>query len=91
MAMVNTIRARRWVEVHIGFLKIVYTRIVVEIPLVYGKLVKIQHGPATVSAEDGSTGPLFRRRDGKAGQSGDARVRRPASETQTDSALEGGA
>ena len=27
----------------------------------YGKLVKIQHGPATVSAEDRSKMPLFRR------------------------------
>jgi hypothetical protein len=26
-----------------------------------GKLVKIQHGPATVSVEDRSTKPLFRR------------------------------
>src|ERR1039458_29579 len=78
MAMVNTIRARRWVEVHIGFLKIVYTRIVVEFPLVYGKLVKFQHSPATVSAEVRSNKSLFRRRNGKAGRVEDAQVRRPA-------------
>jgi hypothetical protein len=51
---------------------------VIEIPLVIGKLVKIQHSPATVSAEDLAKKPLFRGRDGKAAESEDAQVRRPA-------------
>jgi hypothetical protein len=59
-------------------LKLVYTRIVVEIPLVFGKLVKIRHSPATVSAENLSKMPLFRRRDGKAERFDEAQVRRPA-------------
>jgi hypothetical protein len=32
-----------------------------ETPLVHGKLVRIQHSPATVSAESRSTMPLFRK------------------------------
>src|ERR1019366_5072507 len=59
-------------------LKLVYTRNVVEVPLVFGKLVKIQHSPATVSAESPSKMPLFRRRDGKADGFDEAQVRRPA-------------
>src|ERR1039458_4055533 len=59
-------------------LKLVYTRNVVEVPLVFGKLVKIQHSPATVSAESLSKMPLFRRRDGKADGLDEAQVRRPA-------------
>src|ERR1035438_1768091 len=59
-------------------LKLVYTRNVVEVPLVFGKLVKIQHSPATVSAESLSKMPLFRRRDGKADGFDEAQVRRPA-------------
>src|ERR1019366_10764133 len=59
-------------------LKLVYTWNVVEVPLVFGKLVKIQHSPATVSAESPSKMPLFRRRDGKADGFDEAQVRRPA-------------
>ena len=58
--------------------------------MVHGKLVKIQHSPATVSAENRAEKPLFRTRNGKAAdltrrKSGD----RPAS--RSSSALEGGA
>ncbi|SPF51522.1 hypothetical protein SBA4_4670021 [Candidatus Sulfopaludibacter sp. SbA4] len=66
-----------------------YTRKEVEIPLVYGKPVKVRHSPATVSAEGRSKAPLFRRRDGKADRFEDAQVRRPAGVIR--SALEGGA
>jgi len=41
-------------------------------PLVFGKLVKVQHSPATVSAEDRSKTPLFRQWNGKADRPGDA-------------------
>src|SRR5689334_23333600 len=61
-----------------------------EVPLVNGKLVRIQHGPATVSAEKRSTMPLFRQRNGKADRFDEAQVRRPASAALC-TALEGGA
>jgi len=40
--------------------------------LVYGKLVKLQHSPATVNAESQSKMPLFRQRNGKADRLDDA-------------------
>ena len=70
---------------------LVYTLMEVEIPLVYGKLVKIQHSPATVSAEDRSRNATVPGRNGKADRFDDAQVRRPASGIMHDSALEGGA
>src|SRR5450755_387153 len=61
--------------------KIVYTRKRSRsFRLVHGKLVKIQHSPATVSAENRPIMPLFRRRNGKGGGFDEAQVRRPASE-----------
>jgi len=49
--------------------ELVYTRKVVKFRWrFFGKLVKVQRGPATVSAEDRPSKPLFRRRDGKAGR-----------------------
>jgi hypothetical protein len=91
MPTVKSIRPGRKHGIGILSLEIVYTRKRQSIPLVFGKLVKIQHSPATVSAESLSNKPLFRRWSGKAEGFEDAQVRRPASAAQIHTALEGGA